>query len=93
MMHKILEEDSSLNEKYELETNSREWDPRYKYELYGIVSHSGSLSYGHYIAIVSYKVENKRHWIYFSDSKSQNITEEKALSTEAYLLFYRRIFT
>jgi ubiquitin C-terminal hydrolase len=31
------------------------WVNKYVYELYGIVTHSGSMRGGHYVAYVSYK--------------------------------------
>ena len=34
------------------------WTYKHIYELYGIVTHMGSMSGGHYIAYVCYKYEN-----------------------------------
>ncbi len=48
------------------------WTNKHIYELYGIVTHMGSMSGGHYIAYVCYKYENiiifrlgkDRNWFY-----------------------------
>lgn len=60
----------------------------YQYSLYGIVSHSGSLSHGHYISL-------KRHlngeWYSISDSHVQRITMQQVFNSQPYILFYQRI--
>lgn len=106
------------------------------YELTGIVSHSGSMGGGHYIAFVrrcfkAHSLEKKRdaemevvvgdekvseamhadgdngeqkveatthetpetchYWYRVSDSHVQQVSEQIALSTQAFLLFYRKI--
>ncbi|KAF6213614.1 hypothetical protein GE061_011335 [Apolygus lucorum] len=61
------------------------------YSLYGIVEHRGTLNSGHYVAYVKMEEENKRRWFCISDSHVNEVTEERVLKTEAYLLFYSRI--
>lgn len=72
------------------------------YSLYGIVEHSGSLHFGHYVAYV--KVAGKPtttespnanpaddHWFYISDSHVSQTTLKQTLAQDAYILFYERI--
>ncbi|KAL0210539.1 hypothetical protein RCL1_004975 [Eukaryota sp. TZLM3-RCL] len=54
------------------------------YHLQAVVSHSGSLNGGHYVAYT--KCGDK--WRYFSDSCYQEVSLERVLACEAYLLFY-----
>uniref|UniRef100_A0A0K8T683 Uncharacterized protein n=1 Tax=Lygus hesperus TaxID=30085 RepID=A0A0K8T683_LYGHE len=61
------------------------------YFLYGIVEHRGTLNSGHYVAYVKTEEENRRRWFCISDSHVNEVTEERVLKTEAYLLFYSRI--
>jgi ubiquitin C-terminal hydrolase len=60
----------------------------YKYELYGVCSHSGGTMGGHYTAYV--KNANGK-WYHFNDT---NVSEvgiiESIISSKAYVLFYRR---
>jgi len=41
--------------------------------------------------IFNIRLGDKRHWYYWSDSNVRNIDEEDALSSEAYILFYRKV--
>lgn len=68
------------------------------YSLYGIVEHSGSLHFGHYVAYV--KVAGKDgetgerapdKWFYVSDSLVSSSSLRAVLTQEAYILFYERI--
>lgn len=62
------------------------------YSLYGIVEHSGSLHFGHYVAYV--KVDGKGEedtWYYISDSHVSRTTLKQVLIQDAYILFYERI--
>lgn len=81
-----------------------EWEKKHVYQLYGVVTHAGSMSGGHYVAYVwytyvymlslkinFYRLGKDRHWFYWSDSSVKNIEEEEALCAEAYVLFYRKI--
>eukprot|EP01091_Cochliopodium_minus_P007278 TRINITY_DN17184_c0_g1_i1.p1 TRINITY_DN17184_c0_g1~~TRINITY_DN17184_c0_g1_i1.p1 ORF type:complete len:207 (-),score=55.87 TRINITY_DN17184_c0_g1_i1:175-795(-) len=56
------------------------------YDLFGIVSHSGSLDGGHYIAFCKNHANEK--WYEFNDSVTREVTEKEVASQEAYLLFY-----
>jgi ubiquitin carboxyl-terminal hydrolase 8 len=63
-----------------------------KYELYGVVLQSGSLSGGHYTAVCKNPVNDK--WYKFDDSrvlaiKETNI-ESVVNSSSAYILFYKK---
>lgn len=58
----------------------------FNYKLKGVVSHSGSLHFGHYIAYVC--ADN--HWYYASDSHVTNASTDRVLGCEAYMLFYER---
>ena len=58
-----------------------------RYELYGVVEHSGSYRDGHYIAYTRGGGPNS--WHRFSDSKVSEVTEEEALAAQAFLLFFR----
>ena len=64
-----------------------------KYALCGIVSHSGGMSSGHYVAYV--KHEDKYvaslifRWFYISDTQVTPTTEESVRHAECYIAFYR----
>mmetsp|Transcript_17074 Transcript_17074/g.15030 ORF Transcript_17074/g.15030 Transcript_17074/m.15030 type:complete len:100 (-) Transcript_17074:16-315(-) len=58
-----------------------------KYQLNGIVIHSGHLSGGHYTAIG----RKKKDWILFNDDRVRKTKSNIALEKDAYLLFYKRI--
>lgn len=61
----------------------------YKYELYAICNHSGSVSGGHYYTYIR-NANNK--WYNFNDNVITEINDIKILiSTKAYVLFYRII--
>lgn len=66
---------------------------KWKYELYGVVTHSGTIHGGHYVSSVLHEdgVSGKKHWFYASDSHVRVSDLSSVLSTEAYMLFYRRI--
>ena len=91
-IHEIETLDQEYLQRYEESNTDSEWEPVFKYELYGVVTHSGSMSSGHYIAYVSYKYKDHRQWHYFSDWAHWSATEQQVLSSEEYLLFYRWIF-
>ncbi len=57
------------------------------YELSGIVVHGGGMGGGHYIAYT----RSASGWAYASDSSTSSAPEAKALSQEAYILFYTRV--
>lgn len=59
-----------------------------KYDLYGVIEHSGGVGAGHYVAIV--KHEGDDNWYCFDDEKVFKIDQDKVVSKNAYLLFYIR---
>ena len=56
-----------------------------KYDLYGIVNHYGSISSGHYTAIIK---NSKKEWIMCDDSSVYKIEEKRVMHANAYILFY-----
>ncbi|WRT70548.1 uncharacterized protein IL334_007546 [Kwoniella shivajii] len=67
-------------------------DPRcqvgpFKYDLYGVSNHMGTLSSGHYTAYV----KSSKGWMYCEDSKVTKAQEKDVVSRPAYILFYKRI--
>jgi ubiquitin C-terminal hydrolase len=60
---------------------------KYKYELYGVCNHSGSLMGGHYTAYV--KNANGK-WYHFNDTSVSEINPTMLISSKAYCLFYRK---
>ena len=66
------------------------------YRLYGIVSHSGSLNGGHYIAYVQRRDvdgDNTDRWYCISDSHVSHVRLDSVLNAQPYILFYQRITT
>lgn len=62
----------------------------YRYRLYGVTNHCGSesLDRGHYTALIS----TNNGWLRFSDTQiSGPINPREVVSSEAYVLFYRRL--
>lgn len=60
----------------------------YKYELYGICNHIGSVLGGHYTAFVK-NIENK--WLHYNDRVVEIVDNpENIISPAAYCLFYRK---
>ena len=65
--------------------------PSTKYTLSGIVSHSGSISGGHYIAYVkTHLPDGTASWTYASDGSVRSVTREEVLKAQAYIVFYER---
>uniref|UniRef100_A0A0E0CQ27 Ubiquitin carboxyl-terminal hydrolase n=1 Tax=Oryza meridionalis TaxID=40149 RepID=A0A0E0CQ27_9ORYZ len=58
-----------------------------KYDLYGVVEHSGSPIYGHYVCSVR---SSPSTWHLMNDSHVDLISEASALNQEGYILFYIR---
>lgn len=59
------------------------------YDLYAVISHTGSLNSGHYVANILLDSQNK--WVCFNDDKVDylnNITE--LVNENAYILFYKK---
>ncbi len=67
-------------------------DPDYKentrYELVAISSHTGSLAGGHYTAYAKNFLTSK--WLHFNDAIVREVDEKTLLSSNSYLLVYRR---
>jgi ubiquitin carboxyl-terminal hydrolase 8 len=60
----------------------------YKYELYGICNHSGSVHGGHY---TSYIKNANRKWYHFNDTSVSEVgVIDSIISPKAYCLFYRK---
>ena len=60
-----------------------------KYRLYGIVSHNGYYSNGHYVAYAQNRVNGK--WYHFNDEKCEIVDEKSIDKDNAYILFYEKI--
>jgi ubiquitin carboxyl-terminal hydrolase 36/42 len=58
-----------------------------KYDLYGVVEHSGLPNYGHYVCSIR---SSPSTWYLMNDSHVDSITDESELKQEAYILFYVR---
>ncbi|CAE6456128.1 unnamed protein product [Rhizoctonia solani] len=61
--------------------------PPYKYELYGIANHFGSLSSGHYTAFI----KSRGKWMYCDDSRITPADPKEVVGKPAYILFYKRV--
>jgi hypothetical protein len=60
----------------------------YKYDLYGVCNHSGSVMGGHYTAYV--KNANGK-WYHFNDTSVSEVDNiDSIISPKAYVLFYRK---
>ncbi|KAK7261145.1 hypothetical protein RIF29_27449 [Crotalaria pallida] len=62
-------------------------DKSYRYRLYAISNHYGSMGGGHYTAFVHHGGDR---WYDFDDSRVNPISKEKIKSSAAYVLFYLR---
>ena len=58
------------------------------YDLYGIVNHSGSVGFGHYHAYAQNPRSKK--WYEFNDSSVHEISADELVTSQAYVLFYKR---
>ncbi|KAM0920508.1 hypothetical protein ACQ4PT_007470 [Festuca glaucescens] len=58
-----------------------------RYDLYGVVEHSGLPNFGHYVCTIC---SSPSSWHLMNDSLVDSITETSALHQEAYMLFYVR---
>lgn len=56
------------------------------YDLYGVVNHYGSMTFGHYTAYV----KNQDQWKTYDDSSVSNMNMGDVNSEAAYVLFYKR---
>ena len=57
-----------------------------KYDLFGVSQHYGGTGGGHYTAVC----KNNGKWFSYNDSSCHETSENDALSSAAYVLFYRR---
>eukprot|EP00929_Paragymnodinium_shiwhaense_P046729 TRINITY_DN23778_c0_g1_i1.p1 TRINITY_DN23778_c0_g1~~TRINITY_DN23778_c0_g1_i1.p1 ORF type:complete len:864 (-),score=128.04 TRINITY_DN23778_c0_g1_i1:132-2654(-) len=63
-----------------------------QYRLYGVVNHSGTLTYGHYTAYALCGDGGEgRKWYHYNDSSVSRIDESQVVSKDAYILFYERV--
>ena len=63
--------------------------PPYKYKLYGVANHYGSLKGGHYTAYV--RREGPYGWCLFDDARVRiNVGRDEVVNKNAYVLFYER---
>ena len=80
-----------------------ELDPRLgaprRFELFGVVEHSGTYKDGHYVAYVrsagadGASPHSHSQWNLFSDTKVTPASEAAVLSAQAFLLFYKQVPT
>lgn len=64
------------------------YNPRqYKYELYGVCNHTGTLSGGHYYAYV----KNNNAWFEANDTFIMPRDADKIITPNAYCMFYKKI--
>ncbi|EJU03776.1 cysteine proteinase [Dacryopinax primogenitus] len=61
--------------------------PPYRYELYAVTNHFGSLTSGHYTAFIA----SKGSWVYCDDSRLSNAEGREIVAKPAYILFYKRV--
>lgn len=58
------------------------------YILRGVIRHMGGLSSGHYTTISRYGEANSKHWLVFDDHRVSNVSEDKVVSSSAYVLLF-----
>lgn len=58
------------------------------YDLYAVANHYGTMLGGHYTAFCKNFITGK--WYEFNDHQVSKISEEDAVSSSAYVLFYRK---
>ena len=63
-------------------------DEEYKYDLFAIANHYGSMGFGHYVAFAKNHFTNR--WHEFNDSSVSDKREDDLVSSSAYVLFYRK---
>jgi len=66
-------------------TDQENEEKTYQYQLYGVISHSGNMTGGHYVAYI--KAEEK--WYYTSDTHVTEVSEKRVIESEGYIMFYR----
>lgn len=65
-----------------------ETTPPFEYDAYGVVQHFGTLTGGHYTALIRGNVRGQ--WMEFNDKVVSNFDPRNVVSAAAYLLFYVR---
>ncbi|KAH9944957.1 cysteine proteinase [Epithele typhae] len=60
--------------------------PPYRYDLYGVTNHFGTLSGGHYTAFIA----SRGGWLYCDDSRVSPADAKDVVGKPAYILFYKR---
>ncbi|KIJ65500.1 hypothetical protein HYDPIDRAFT_27500 [Hydnomerulius pinastri MD-312] len=63
--------------------------PPYRYDLYGVTNHFGSLGNGHYTAFIA----SRGGWLYCDDSRVTSTDAKEVVGRPAYVLYYKRIKT
>jgi ubiquitin C-terminal hydrolase len=58
------------------------------YNLFGVINHHGSLTFGHYISVVKNPYSGK--WYTYDDQRRIEIQESQLIKENAYILFYIR---
>ncbi|KAA1470161.1 cysteine proteinase [Dentipellis sp. KUC8613] len=61
--------------------------PPYRYDLYGVTNHFGSLSSGHYTAFIA----SRGGWMYCDDSRVTPSEAKEVVGRPAYVLYYKRV--
>lgn len=60
----------------------------FKYDLYGVANHYGTLKGGHYTSFVK---KGRKGWCYFDDIRvTKNVAPDSLVNQHAYVLFYER---
>ncbi|KAI9843989.1 MAG: ubiquitin-specific protease doa4 [Thelocarpon superellum] len=65
-----------------------ECSPPFEYDAYAVVQHFGTLTGGHYKALI--REDTRGHWMEFNDKVASNFDPRRVASEAAYLLFYVR---
>lgn len=60
----------------------------FKYDLFGVANHMGSVNGGHYTAFSRSSQDNR--WFCYNDSVVTRMSESQVVSPTAYCLFYRK---
>lgn len=71
------------------EYSSEKGGKRVLYSLYGVSNHSGGVHSGHYTANGKHPYSGE--WHVFNDTRVSPTSASRAVSAEAYLLFYERV--
>lgn len=65
-----------------------ETSPPFEYDAYGVVQHFGTLTGGHYTALI--RTDPRGHWMEYNDKIVRDFDSRYVQSAAAYLLFYVR---